>query len=273
MHLYDLLRMLEPSFDHRQAKVHLAKWNGQHHPMDVFLAGEFDDWQAWQEQRNFERPLVVSLVHDLPNQKWMFAGLFKSHGCTPDLTAKKPHYDYLLERIPSTAELEGRLILGTSYKKRNCYLRGETLADDLTVLEYLPERRTIGQFPGYKQVNITKAELDRLVAQRVEGWRTALSSVKGIYLITDTKTHKLYVGKADGEDGIWGRWCQYAATGHGFNKALVQELGIKASDRQRDLRFSLLEIADLQSGPGEIERRETHWKEILQSRLSGYNRN
>jgi hypothetical protein len=91
--------------------------------------------------------------------------------------------------------------------------------------------------------------------------------------VTLNKFGKLYVGKADGVEGIWGRWCQYAATGHGHNKALVQELGAKSGERQNDLRFSILEIADLQSAPGEIEKRESHWKEVLCSRQTGYNRN
>jgi len=56
-------------------------------------------------------------------------------------------------------------------------------------------------------------------------------------------------------------------------QGVVQELGREAGERQHDLRFSLLEIADLKSAPGEIERREAHWKEILQSRMTGYNRN
>jgi hypothetical protein len=112
-----------------------------------------------------------------------------------------------------------------------------------------------------------------LVKHHTESWKTALSAVKGIYLITDTKDGKLYVGKADGEKGIWGRWECYANTGHGHNKALVQELGIKATERQDDLRFSLLEIMDLQSAPREIDQRESHWKAVLMTRQYGHNRN
>ncbi len=172
----------------------------------------------------------------------------------------------------STADLEGRLLCTSVYTSRNSYPHSATVAD-MTVVELLAERISVGAFPGYKQVNLSKDELDLLVRHETESWRAALSSVKGIYLITDTKTGKLYVGKADGETGIWGRWSQYSSSGHGHNKALVEELGLKASDRQRDLHFSLLEIADLQSAPGEIVRRESHWKDILMTRTTGYNRN
>ena len=43
--------------------------------------------------------------------------------------------------------------------------------------------------------------------------------MKGIYVIPDTDTGRLYVGKASGADGIWGRCCAYASNGHGDNAA------------------------------------------------------
>jgi hypothetical protein len=56
--------------------------------------------------------------------------------------------------------------------------------------------------------------------------------------------------------------------------ALKQEFGIDAlPERQNDLRFSLLEIADLNALDQDINRRESHWKEILMSRVHGYYRN
>lgn len=272
MQLYDLLRLAEPGFDPRQVKVHLARPVEGDQPLDLYFRGEFDDWQTCQTRHNFNRPFVVSLTQVPGTYRWLFAGIFR----VGNYVVKQEHrqfYYYELDRLASTADFEGRLIVSSSYTNRQSFLLGETLADVLPVHELMAHRMTFPQFPGFKQVNISKQELDAYVEHGTASWRTALSSVKGIYLITDTKTGKLYVGKADGEGGIWARWCQYAATGHGFNKALMDELGIKASERQNDLRFSLLEIADIQSGPGEIERRESHWKQILLSRMTGYNRN
>jgi len=273
MRLFDLLRMQEPSFDPSKAKtkVHLARWNGNEHPIDVFKSGGFDEWQRWQKNHNFNCEFVVSLVHDLPRSRWMFAGLFRPTGYTIEV-GEHPHHYYDLERFASTQHLEGRLFCSSAYNKRNSYVLPSTV-DDMTVVELLAERISVGSFPGYKRVDISKDELDAMVRTGNESWRTALSSVKGIYLITDTTNGKLYVGKADGEAGIWGRWCMYSSTGHGGNKLLVKELGLKASERQRDLRFSLLEIADLQSAPGEIDARETHWKKTLMTRTTGYNGN
>lgn len=164
--------------------------------------------------------------------------------------------------------------MSSIYKQRNFYTLGETLADDLVVTELLPKRLSIGHFPGFKNVSLTKGQLDVVVGQNLDSWRSALSSVKGIYLITGTKTGMLYVAQAKGAEGIWGRWSEYSATTHGGNKKLVSEFGIDASpERQKDLRFSLLEIADLNATEGDINSRESHWKVVLMSRSHGYNGN
>lgn len=273
MLLFDLLKLWEPTFAAQKAKIHLARHNGKEHPLDVFLEGRFDAWQSWQAQRNFQKEFVVSLVQAGLPTRWLFAGLFRKIGSTPH-TEPRPHYLYELERIEAAEEWVGRLYLESQYKERHSYPLGTTLADDLVVRELLPKRLSIGDFPGYKSVNLTKEHLDLVVRQDVSTWRAALSSVKGIYLITDSATGKLYVGKADGENGIWGRWCTYAATTHGGNVALRQEFGIEAvPERKYDLRFSILEIADLQAMSSEISARESHWKEVLLTRLHGYNLN
>jgi hypothetical protein len=51
-------------------------------------------------------------------------------------------------------------------------------------------------------------------------WQTALSSVVGIYLITDTLDGCQYVGKADGAESIRQRWSVYAVNGNGGNVEL-----------------------------------------------------
>lgn len=273
MILFDLVRCWEPAFSVKKSKVHLARYNGSEHPLDVFVQGNFDEWQRWQEARNFQREFVVSLIQAGSPTRWLFAGLFRTNGCCERINPTH-HFLYDLERVPAAEEWVGRLYLTSKYKKRNSYPLGETLADDLVVAELIPNRLSIGQFPGYKKINLTKGQLDVVIGQNIDSWRAALSSVKGIYLVTDTKTGRLYVGKADGKEGIWGRWSVYSATAHGHNVALRSEFGIDASpERQNDLRFSLLEIADLNTMEQEIDDRESHWKEILMSRIHGYNRN
>lgn len=273
MRLFDLLKVWEPAFDASKAKVHLARYNGNERPLDVFLEGKFDWWQRWQTKRNFQREFVVSLVNTGSPTRWLYAGLFRSLDYVEE-AAPKPHYLYTLERVPACEAWVGRLYLGSVYTERHSYPRGETLADDLTVVELLPERLSIAAFPGFKAVNLTKAQLDIVVRNQSAAWSAALSSVKGVYVITDTATGRLYVGKASGADGIWGRWCAYAANGHGGNVALRQEFGIEAPEERRHaLRFAVLEIADLSATEADLCERESHWKSVLLSRNHGLNRN
>lgn len=274
MLLFDLIKIWEASFDPSRAKVHLARYNGNEHPLQEFLQGTFDEWQRVQTGRNFERDFVVSLVQDGHPTRWLFAGLFRSHGATQEQGENRTVYYYNLDRLPSADAWSGRVCLSSNYTSRSSYLKGETLMHDLSVTEVLADRRSIPSFPGFKQVHLTKPELDLLVKQCPDAWRSALASVKGIYLISDTATGKLYVGKADGADGIWGRWCTYAKSGHGGNKALRDELGLVAnSGRVAAFRFSILEIADLSATPQEILEREAHWKAVLLTKEYGHNLN
>jgi len=273
MRLFDLIPLWEPDCTPTRVKMHLARNNNIEDPIDVFIRGEFEKWQQWQSRHYFNRPYVVSLVQAREPTLWLFAGIYRPTGHTriEKTDEERAHWWYDIDRLPAADEWVGRLYLRSSYTKRNSWTYGETLAAELTVVELLPERLSIGPFPGYKAVDLSMAELRILVQQNIESWRSALAAVKGIYLISD-KEGGLYVGKADGADGIWGRWCTYARTGHGHNIALKKEFAIEAPPgRQNDLRFSILEIADLNAS--DIDQREAHWKRILLSRTHGYNRN
>lgn len=267
------MKLWEPSVSPKNAKVHLARFNGVEHPLDVFIAGNFDSWQSWQSAKNFEKEYLVSLVQAGTPTRWLFAGLFKPRG-REDVGGELGRYRYSLARVAAAEGWVGRAYLTSTYKQRNSYPLATTLAEDLRIVELLPERVSIGQFPGYKSVNLTKGQLDLVVRQNIPAWRAALSSVKGIYLISDATTGKLYVGKADGVDGIWGRWRTYSATTHGHNVALKKEFGIEPSPKRWNaVRFSILEIADLQATQKDIDHRESHWKHVLMTRQHGFNLN
>ena len=52
---------------------------------------------------------------------------------------------------------------------------------------------------------------------KFEKWETSLSANAGVYRIIDKSDYSTYIGSAYGKDGIWGRWSNYAKTGHGTN--------------------------------------------------------
>ncbi len=272
MRVVDFIALMDPEVTPQETKVHLATWNGTDDPLDVYRAGNFDEWQRWQTRRNFERRFVVALI-GLPGiDRWLYAGVYDSEGCEWH-GDREAHYYQLRER-QSCAEFSGRLVVGFERPGRQSYLNLDNWADHLNVSEILPERLSIERFPGFKAVDLSKLNLEVIVKHEPESWRTALSNVAGVYLISDTASGKLYVGSACGEGGIWQRWSAYVATGHGGNverRQLLQDEG--GNERANASRFSILEIADVHATPNDILRRESHWKKVLLSREHGLNSN
>ncbi len=122
-------------------------------------------------------------------------------------------------------------------------------------------------FPGFSRLVLSYVELQAVMREhRYASWRTALASVFGIYLITDTHDGRHYVGKADGEESIRQRWSAYATNGHGGN---VELRGLDPAG----FRFSLLRVFDPSTPTRDIDVAEGHFKDALDSRRHGLNRN
>ena len=80
-------------------------------------------------------------------------------------------------------------------------------------------------FPGYEKVVLSFNRLKRIIDNNAGVWKDKLTAVKGIYVISDKSTGKLYVGAAFKEkEGIWGRWEVYAHTGGHGNNVILQAI-------------------------------------------------
>lgn len=272
MKLINFLLANEVPLDLKGYKVHLATVvNGIDSPLQAFFDGMFQEWQEWQTRRNFECTHVVGLIKLSERNKWLFAGVYKVLGYT--WLEESQRYKYSTELVPGHDEWIGRVIVDHQREGRASYLNGKEDGGLFTLSEIREKRMSIEEFPGFNKTCVSYAKLRTIVGQEVVSWRSPLSKVKGIYLITDTHTGKQYVGKADGESGIWQRWCNYVAFGHGGNKELRELLGANPPEYLEHFQFSILEIADFQTSDLEIGAREGHWKEVLQTRKHGYNSN
>lgn len=121
------------------------------------------------------------------------------------------HRYYDVAPVPLLASLEERLVVEWSADPVNWAKRGP-LAARFPVLEIADP--TTEAFPGFDHVLLSYGDLQSLVTEtRYAGWRTALEAVRGIYLIADETAGQCYVGKADGERGVLGRWEAYARDG------------------------------------------------------------
>ena len=270
MLLFPLLQVLLPSLRPEEVKLHLATWNGTDDPLDVYVAGDFDAWQAHQTKPNFSRPNVVALIGLPERSQWLFAGVFAVAGRPNALP--KGGYRYSMREEDATKELSGRLVVTFERPGRQSYLNAGRWLQSLTVSSIRPERYQIAEFAGYTKVHVSFETLKAIVRQQQPSWKSALSAVGGVYVIADAATGKLYVGSATGMGGFWGRWLEYAATGHGGNVRL-RELGKAPGEPLGGLHFSILETADTRTSQAEIEAREQFWKTVLLTRMHGLNAN
>lgn len=242
-------------------------------PLESFFDGKFKEWQEFQRNRNFQCEQIVSLIH-LNRDKWLFAGVFTVDGISKEKKDKKGRYFlYSTTEINGLEHLVGRAILSFEKNFRASYLRGIKYGDKLIVSKIRDQKMSVGDFPGYNMVLISNRLLCTIIREEIPSWKSALSNVSGIYIITDTATGKLYIGSASGGEGIWQRWTAYANTGHGGNKDLKALLKTKKTGYSQNFQFSVLEITDLNANNDYIISREKHWKKVLMSREFGYNKN
>lgn len=265
--LTDFLTAYNIPLNNENYKIHLAVESSSN-PLHAFFQGTFEDWQADQKNKNFECEHVVSFIH-LGDKKWLFAGVHK----VLSVRANGKRFTYKTELLPNQDAIYGKAIIYYERKSRNSYRWGHTIDEACFLGELLPQRMTVQQYPGHNNVRISYDVLATIIKQNEPSWKGALANIKGIYLITDLSCGKHYVGKADGQDGIWHRWTAYAKNGHGDNVELKKVLNKLGKSHMSNFHFSLLEIADFRTDDDKINERESHWKEILGSRIFGYNGN
>ena len=135
-------------------------------------------------------------------------------------------------------------------------------------MQILPDVFDNDLFPGYDKINLSWQELSGVLNK--DTWQTALQNQKGVYLVSDTFSGKIYVGSAYGDEMILNRWKCYVQTGHGNNKQLRR---LPLDYIKANFKFSILEIFKSTTDSNVIIERENYWKEILMTRKFGYNSN
>ncbi|MGH9683809.1 MAG: GIY-YIG nuclease family protein [Candidatus Acidiferrales bacterium] len=247
-----------------------TRYAGRLSPYQLWLAadGRLDLYQQIQRRPVFKGARLLASFVATPLDETLFVGIYENkgvgkagRGIVDPLSGKDVtglnSYDLVLSS--KLAQYRGRLIVewGPGYRSWVQLARKK----EKTIIEI---RRSAGerQFPGFLDFC---ERLSNLVAVPA-AWRAALSAVAGIYLLTNPDTGKQYVGSAQGVGGFWGRWEQYAASGHGGNRRMQD---IPAADYQ----VSVLEVASSSASPDVLAKMEGRWKQKLLSRKFGLNAN
>lgn len=168
------------------------------------------------------------------------------------------------------AALADRLVIEWTKDTVNWAKTGDQ-ATGMTVVE-ISDPSSV-PFPGFDSLLVSFDELQAVITDdRYGQWQTALRSVQGIYLIADTSTGRLYVGKADGVERFLGRWSEYARNGHGGNVALRELAAADARHRQH-FQFSILQVFSPSAPAAKVDAAEAHFKRALLTRQFGMNLN
>ncbi len=197
--------------------------------------------------------------------KYRFAGKLRPTG-TDSL--------YSFQRISiALDEYAGRLILRreSGFSLYNSSATGKDfLVEEIWGKE---THRTVQQYTDYDSVELSFDELQEVIEGHYPDYYKPLSSVKGIYMIVDGNTGKLYIGSAYGEDGIWGRWSSYAYSFHGGNCELQKLLDVHGEAYFHKFKYIILQILPFKVSDKEIIEIEAKYKNRFLTREFGWNAN
>lgn len=246
--------------------------------------GWFDRYQALQNKKSHvfrDCDFIVALIGD-SGTRAKFHGVYRvleEREATPeDIPADSPMaewdyqdlYYYELEHQPQYADFEGRVVIewGRATRRWAQHMKNKP------IIEIFPPGKALQPFSDYLDFTLSYRELQELMANPAahRDWQSSLSAIAGIYLILAETTGEQYVGSAYGRSGIWGRWQQYAANGHGGNKLLEQIVNDDPA-YPNAFRYSVLQVLPKSTKDAEVIRWETHYKVKLGSRATGLNVN
>lgn len=239
-----------------------------------------NSWRNNNNNHNLDKSkYIIGMAQYYPygNNFYIFGGLYE---IDENHSKKYNVQGYTLRKVKEYEKYEKRLIIRINDPKKLSlsYLRlYENAQEDLNIEVYeISPTTKLGVFTGYQNVSLLHKDLVRLVKNDEPSYRQALSNVKGIYVITDRKTGKLYIGSASGNtDGIWQRWSNYAdliqsTGGNKFFNNLFEKDRNYISD---NFKYSILEIFDTKTKQETILERENYWKKVFETKKHGMNMN
>jgi hypothetical protein len=270
--LNDILQISET--DLQRTKIKFNQDNHYEDPMEVFLTSPDiinNQWLFWRtSQRYFEVGQIAVCFVKLANGFWFLSTIkevTQEYNVTNGI-------NYSGDEIQKYSSFYGRLIV-KYHKGRPQGYWAKTILNEMEVVQILPSVLDGIEFPGYDKVRLSYWQLSTIVNRHKRDWIAALENQKAVYLITDKKSGKQYVGSAYGENGmLLQRWTSYVDNGHGGNmllKSVVNDFGFDYV--KENFQYTILENYNARLDKHIILERESWWKESLGSRAFGLNAN
>lgn len=252
-------------------------------PLDFYLydKSRFLEYVGWYKgtgakQAHFvaNRKYVIQFVKYIHPHQWLFTGVYKVGELKPAEVGDGQVYTLIEQE--KFAKYSGRLVV--HFKRQQGRVSTKyTPERDLQLFTVAEIKESIfedDEFHGYENIHLPFKNLERIIHNLKPSWKSALSSVKGVYVITDQTNGKLYIGSAYGQEMIWSRWSEYVRSYHGGNKGLRKILNDYGKEYiEKNFTFALLETFKSTVEDSVIIQRESYWKDVLATRKHGYNEN
>lgn len=272
--LNDLLKFTTEELKSLNIKIRFSNVSKGKKALDAYCdnSRKFNSkWFLWRSKKNYFNvgEEVISFVRLPGEDLWLITAIVK-------IRAKVSGNNKIGYKASDDVEranfADGRVVVRYRKAERTVVRLFGRIADQIEVVKILPSRYIGERFPSYDNVLLSYTQLQRIVDNGYEDWLTALRSVSAVYVLTDLKNGKHYVGSAYGKGGLYGRWAEYVKTKHGYDKYLKKVAKKENGEYiQKHFQFAILEEFSLRTQADTIIGREQHWKRVLDSSKHGYN--
>lgn len=202
-----------------------------------------------------------------------FIGVFKNNGLTGEQYQEDAPYCYDLVHADGFEMLNEKIIIDWGSSAVSWHQYYNNIKPVIRIEAGLEDEQGLPSFSSYANVKVTLAQLKQIVQKNLKDWASALKSVNCIYIITDHKNGKHYIGSTyNNTGGMWGRWTNYATTGHNENKSLKASMDADPNFED-NYSWAVLETLPLNIAPHDAISRENLYKEKFLTREFGYNDN
>lgn len=273
--LNDILNIDSQDVENTRIKFNI--YNGHTDPLELYKENPEQvntTWFLWHDSRRYFHSGQIAICFlRVSTDTWLLTTIKR---ITKELdVGTDGGVGYEAEELEIYKKYFGRILVKYHNSYKAVGRTFESVINDLEVLEILNDKFTGDEFPGYENVRLTYFQLKTIIDRQLPGWISALQNQKAVYLITDTKTGKLYVGSATAQYGmLLQRWSDYVNNGHGGNEGLKEVVSTSGFDYiKENFQYSILENYNARMDDEYILKREIWWKNTLKSREFGLNKN
>ena len=241
---------------------------------DIYLYENdaFVTYQSEQLVKKFKNvDYIVSFIGEESTSS-RFVGVYKNNGILQMLPDYKgeAHARFDIQEISGFELLKERVIIDWNNPVQwlQHYNEMPVIRIDRGLME-----NNLPVFVRYEDVVLNYTQLKTIINSNNPEWKSRLESCNCIYLILDKSNGKQYVGSTYNTKGIWGRWSEYAKTGHGDDVELKKCIDSDPKYAEKNFQWCILETLPIKILPEQAIERESLYKRKLGTRMYGYSKN